>query len=191
MNAFQDTREQAEQKVLMRMLSEIERNPTLTQRSLAQDLGIALGLMNQYLKGCITKGWVRASQVSPNRLKYFLTPDGFREKSHMVTSYLARSFTFFRDARMQCEEILHICNQNNHKHIALVGEGDLTDIFRLVAQSFDITVDANPHTLGEYSAVVITDTISPQSQYDWLKTQVSEEKILTLPLLHISRGAVS
>ena len=61
MAAFQDTREQTEQKVMVHLLSEIERNPSFTQRGLAGELGIALGLMNQYLKSCITKGWVRAS----------------------------------------------------------------------------------------------------------------------------------
>ena len=50
MAAFQDTREQTEQKVMVHLLSEIERNPSFTQRSLAGELGIALGLMNQVFK---------------------------------------------------------------------------------------------------------------------------------------------
>jgi DNA-binding MarR family transcriptional regulator len=81
MAAFQDTHEQTEQKVMAYLLSEIERNPSFTQRGLAGELNIALGLMNQYLKRCITKGWIRASQVSPRRITYFLTPEGFKEKA--------------------------------------------------------------------------------------------------------------
>ena len=73
MAAFQDTHEQKEQKVMVHLLSEIERNPSFTQRGLASDLNIALGLMNQYLKRCITKDWLRASQISPRRITYFLT----------------------------------------------------------------------------------------------------------------------
>ena len=52
MPTFQNTREQTEQKVMVQLLSEIERNPSFTQRGLAGELGIALGLMNQYLKRC-------------------------------------------------------------------------------------------------------------------------------------------
>jgi len=64
---------------MVHLLSEIDRNPSFTQRSLASELGIALGLMNHYLKRCITKGWIRASQISPRRISYFLTSEGFAE----------------------------------------------------------------------------------------------------------------
>lgn len=80
MAAFQSTREHTETKVMVHLLSEIDRNPSFTQRGLAQELGIALGLMNQYLKSCTAKGWIRASQISPRRISYFLTPEGFKEK---------------------------------------------------------------------------------------------------------------
>jgi predicted transcriptional regulator len=116
---------------MVHLLSEVDRNPSFTQRGLAADLGIALGLMNQYLKRCVTKGWIRASQVSPRRTRYFLTPEGFKEKSHMVTDYVARSLTFFRDARCQCEAIIAQCQEQGWHKIALMGEGDLADIVSL------------------------------------------------------------
>ncbi len=74
--------------------------------------------MNQYLKRCVTKGWVRASQISPRRITYFLTPEGFKEKSRMVKDYLARSMTFFRDARAQCEEVFAHCKAQGWSKIA-------------------------------------------------------------------------
>lgn len=188
MAAFQDTREQTEQRVLVHLLSEIERNPSFTQRGLAGELGIALGLMNQYLKRCVTKGWVRASQVSPRRLTYFLTPEGFSEKSHMVTSYLARSLTFFRDARVECEDVLKKCATLGWKNIAMVGQGDLADIVQLVAQGTGIKVHHASSNFGAYDAVLITDVISPQETYNSLKDKVKAERLLTLALLHISRG---
>lgn len=186
MAAFQDTREQTEQRVLVHLLSEIERNPSCTQRGLAGELGIALGLMNQYLKRCVTKGWVRASQVSPRRLTYFLTSEGFREKSHMVTSYLARSLTFFRDAKVECEDALAKCAVHGWKNVAMVGQGDLADIVQLVAQGTGIKVHYAPTNLSMYDAVLITDVISPQETYNSLKDKVNPERLLMLPLLHIS-----
>ena len=140
MSAFQDTREQTEQKVMVHLLSEIDRNPSFTQRSLASELGIALGLMNHYLKRCITKGWIRASQISPRRITYFLTPEGFAEKGQMVTHYLARSLTFFRDARAQCEEVFAECKIQGFVNIALIGAGDLADIAKLVVHGTGLQV---------------------------------------------------
>lgn len=189
MAAFQDTRDHTEQKVLVRLLSEIERNPSMTQRGLASELGIALGLMNQYLKRCVTKGWVRALQVSPRRLSYFLTPDGFREKSHMVAVYLSRSLTFFRDARVQCEAVLDQCETLGWRKLALVGEGDLADIVTLVANGSSVHAELAQQPLSLYDAVLVTDIIQPQKTFDALRGKVGEGKLFVLPILHISQGA--
>jgi DNA-binding MarR family transcriptional regulator len=51
------------------------------QRRIAEDLGIALGLVNAYLKRCIKKGLVKVRQASARRYTYYLTPRGFTEKS--------------------------------------------------------------------------------------------------------------
>lgn len=189
MAAFQDTREQTEQKVMVHLLSEVERNPFFTQRALASELNIALGLMNQYLKRCITKGWVRASQVSPRRITYFLTPEGFREKSLMVKDYLARSMTFLRDARAQCEEVFDFCRTHGWAKIALVGAGDLADIAKLVVSRSDLVIEvvSIDIDLKKYDAVIVTDVLNPQGTYDAIKHKVDDHRLLTLSLLHISR----
>ncbi|MBS0185089.1 MAG: winged helix-turn-helix transcriptional regulator [Proteobacteria bacterium] len=192
MAAFQDTREQTEQRVMVHLLSEIERNPSFTQRGLASELGIALGLMNQYLKSSVTKGWIRASQISPRRITYFLTPEGFKEKSQMVKDYLARSLTFFRDARTQCEEVFSECSQQGWTLIGLLGSGDLADIAMLVAQGTNIKtgIISINENLKKYDAILVTDIIHPQETYDFLKNKINPQKILTLRLLHISKRDV-
>ena len=191
MAAFQDIRQQTEQKVMVNLLTQIESNPSFTQRGLASELGIALGLMNQYLKRCVTKGWVRAAQVSPRRITYFLTPTGFKEKSHMVTDYLARSLTFFRDARTQCNHLFEECWDKGWRKIALVGDGDLADIALLVAQGKGMhVVSVNPDAdLEAYDAVLVTDVINPQGTYEALKNTIEASRLLTLYLLHISRNS--
>lgn len=190
MAAFQDTRQQTEQKVMVHLLTEIEGNPSFTQRGLASELGIALGLMNHYLKSCVTKGWIRATQVSPRRISYFLTPEGFKEKSHMVKDYLARSLTFFRDARTQCETLFAECQQKGWQKIGLVGAGDLADIAQLVAQGINLEVSlvSQNGDLKAYDAILVTDVMNPQSAYDALREKVDPNRLLTLYLLHISRS---
>lgn len=189
MAAFQETREDTEQKVFVHLLTEIERNPAFTQRSLAQELNIALGLINQYLKRFASKGWVRASQVSPRRIKYFITPAGLKEKSVMVRDYLSRSLSFFRDARQQCEDIVILCQQHKWSKLALVGSSDLTDIMLLVAQgrevSFEIVDVASDFT--QFDAVMITDIIDPYGVYKKLENRVHPDHLITIPLLHIMR----
>jgi len=92
-------------EILLGLLSAIEQDSRVTQRSLSRDLGIALGLANAYLKRCATKGLIKVSQVPLNRYAYYLTPKGFSEKSRLTAEYLTVSFNFFRDARAQCSSL--------------------------------------------------------------------------------------
>ena len=52
----------AEDAIVLGVLDAIERNPSVTQRSVARELGIALGLANAYLKRCIRKGLIKVGK---------------------------------------------------------------------------------------------------------------------------------
>src|SRR5690606_37860641 len=88
-----------ETEITLRLLTAVERNSGLTQRSAARELGIALGLTNAYLKRCAHKGWIKIQQAPANRYAYYLTPTGFAEKTRLTRDYLTISFNFFRNAR--------------------------------------------------------------------------------------------
>lgn len=60
----------------LRLLTEIESDVKVTQRSLSKKLGIALGLTNAYLKRLINKGFVKIHRASANDIRYMLTPSG-------------------------------------------------------------------------------------------------------------------
>ncbi|MBX3486355.1 MAG: hypothetical protein KF798_00420 [Candidatus Paracaedibacteraceae bacterium] len=190
MAAFQETRDNTEQKVLVHLLSEIERNPVFTQRGLAREFNIALGLMNQYLKRSIAKGWVRATQISPRRIKYFVTPSGLQEKSLMVRDYLSRSLSFFRDARQQCEEAMALCIQQEWHTVALVGHGDLADIMQLVSigSPLRLSIIKPEDDLLKFDAVMITDTNNPYKTFKMIEKKISSNHLITIPLLHIMRS---
>ena len=82
------------------LLSAVEADSKVTQRSLSRELGIALGLTNSYLKKCIDKGLVKIKQVPANRYTYYLTPRGFSEKSRLTTEYFKSSLVFIDVLKM-------------------------------------------------------------------------------------------
>src|SRR5215470_16999612 len=118
----------SEDAILLGVLDAVERDPALTQRSVARELGIALGLVNTYLRRCVRKGLIKVSQVPRRRYAYYLTPQGFSEKSRLTATYLAYSFSFFRQARAQFGEIFSSAVGRSQSRILLIGEGDLADI---------------------------------------------------------------
>lgn len=195
----------AEAEITLGLLNAIEGNSAVTQRSMARDLGIALGLANAYLKRCVKKGLVKVATAPANRYLYYLTPMGFAEKSTLTGEYLAQSFRFFRGARDQCSAILKDCAARGFRRVALFGAGDLAEIVTLCARDFDIElvgivdgghgeaafahlrVVANLAELGPVDAAIVTDLGAPQGAFDAAFAAVPADRVFAPPLLKISR----
>jgi len=195
-----------EAEITLGLLAAVEENASLTQRSVASELGIALGLANAYLKRCIRKGLIKVHHVPANRYAYYLTPKGFAEKSRLTAQYLSTSFNFFRGARAQLSALFDDCAQRNWTRIALVGASDLAEIAVVCAADRPVTlvgivdpaaevsrfaglpVAARLTELGRVHAVVVTDFRDPQAAYDALVAAMPPERVLTPRLLGVSRA---
>jgi len=75
-----------------RILRLIERNPAISQRELARELGISLGKVNFCLNALIEKGVLKANSFLNSRNKrayaYVLTPRGIEEKARVTLRFL-------------------------------------------------------------------------------------------------------
>lgn len=197
-------RDASEDEIVLGVLDVVERDPAVTQRSVAQELGIALGLANSYVRRCVHKGYIKVSQAPTRRYAYYLTPKGFAEKSRLTASYLAHSFSFFRRARMQCDELLASIAQAGGRSVALIGEGDLADIVRLISGNYGVkvlrTVDGNGNAgemvrrAGPADHYVITSLDRSYELYAaalraYGKTMVSAPALLRLPPADTVLGA--
>ena len=82
------------QELEFRALKILERQPNLTQRQLAAELGISLGKTHYLVKSLIDVGWVKLDnfQRSDNKLgyAYLLTPLGIVEKAAITARFLVR-----------------------------------------------------------------------------------------------------
>ena len=76
----------------LKVLRCLEENPEITQRELAQELGVSLGKVNYCLKSLIQKGWVKANNFKNSNNKsayvYLLTPKGIERKAQITVRYL-------------------------------------------------------------------------------------------------------
>src|SRR6201988_111455 len=101
MDRLLDT-EHENERIVLGLLNSVENDGDRAQRRMGADLGIALGLVNAYLKRCIKKGLVKVHDAPAQRYAYYLTPQGFAEKSRLTVRYLSDSFSFFRMAKSDC-----------------------------------------------------------------------------------------
>ena len=95
----------------LEILTALGEGAPVTQRALAQQLGVALGLANLCLKRLASKGLIKvmefpAKPSARKRLRYVLTPKGVAEKTRLSYEYMAYSLRLFRRTRGNLREMM-------------------------------------------------------------------------------------
>jgi DNA-binding MarR family transcriptional regulator len=125
----------------LQLLEALEQEATITQRTLASRLGMALGLTNLYLKRLIRKGYVKCVTVSPNRLVYSLTPRGVARKARLTYEFMKYSLDFYRDARQHLRRSLTVAVAQR-KSVAIFGTGDAAELVFLLVRDMGLELAA-------------------------------------------------
>src|ERR1051326_9061362 len=121
-----------------RILTEIASKDGVTQRTLAKDLGIALGLRNLYTRRLVRKGFVKIAGVHPHRLRYLLTPQGIAEESRLTYEYLQYSLWLYKQTRGKLAETLAPLVNAGEKRYALYGVGEPAELAYLTLRQFGL-----------------------------------------------------
>lgn len=191
-------------EILLGVLTAVERDANTSQRGISRELNVALGLANAYLKRCVRKGLIKIKQVPRRRYTYYLTPQGFLEKSRLAGEYFSASFTFFRRARAQMSDLMRDCGQVGWQHIAFAGISDLAEVGVICALDFPIKVvaaiapthaekmfcglpvKASVAECGEIDAVIITELANPEEVYRAIAAQMETSRIFAPQLLQVA-----
>lgn len=197
-----------ETQITLGLLNAVHENSSVTQRSVAKELGIALGLANNYLKRCVNKGLIKVKQAPANRYAYYLTPMGFAEKSQLTARYLTMSFNFFRHARTHCTDVFVACDLVGLRRLGLAGASDLAEIAMICAHSSNVEIVGvldekvagddfaglpvfkTIEAMEPVDALVLTDLAAPQATFERLRGLYPDMRIVAPRLLNISQGGL-
>jgi DNA-binding MarR family transcriptional regulator len=193
-----------QERIVLGLLNSVDEGAR-SQRRIADDLGIALGLVNAYLRRCVKKGYVKVSHAPARRYAYYLTPKGFAEKSRLTVQYLTHSFSFFRQAKADCTQAFAVAKQRNLERLALRGKSDLAEIAILSAVECGVTVVAiidDDATVNQFvgrplvcryediaepfDAVLITDLFNAHRSFDEAVKLFGADQVLAPRLLGLS-----
>jgi predicted transcriptional regulator len=191
-----------DERLVLGLLESVEQDSAKTQRRLAAELGIAVGLVNAYLNRCIQKGLVKVTEAPARRYAYYLTPQGFVEKSRLSLQYLTYSFRFFRQAKIDCLNAFQAARELGIGHVALSGVSDLAEIATICARESNVEIvaivdDKTPHesfagipVVRNYDAVddrvgglIVTDLAATQQTLATAVARFGAERVLVPALL--------
>ncbi len=182
------------------ILNEIEGGKEMTQRGLADKLGIALGLTNLYLKRLAHKGYIKVTTIPRNRVKYLLTPKGFAEKTRLTYEYMQYSFILFRQSRQFLREQFTALADAGRKRVIFAGAGEAAELADLTLRELglELVAVADDATAGtrfldrqvvplaalkdlDFDQVVVTSFDKPEVLAERLRSLgIPDEKIFTL-----------
>jgi predicted transcriptional regulator len=131
------------------LLSEIGQDPMVTQASLSNRLGIAVGSVNWYIKRLIHRGWVKVSHLDRTRLKYDLTKEGMAVFSQRALLYARDSLKVYSDFRKKAKALVAELQQKDIKKVYLEGENEdeTLDILRLTCIEAGIQLSKIPQNV--------------------------------------------
>jgi EPS-associated MarR family transcriptional regulator len=114
-------RETIREDARFRILCLLAKNPRLSQRELAEAVGISAGGVHYVLSALVQTGMVKIanfrSAEDKRRYAYLLTPEGMAKKAEITRQFLERKVEEFEALRDEIEAL------HEELHVETVGEG--------------------------------------------------------------------
>ena len=196
----------------LRVLELVEERDRITQRGVATELEIALGMANALIKRLVHKGYIKVKDAPSRRYKYYITPEGFMEKGRLVSKYIANSFKFFGEVRRDYEMLANQvsasrASSNQDTGVCFVGTGEVMEIAQMVFAAHNIEVvcvldvlahegeqhfqkfkDIPDEIASQIGSLVITETRRPHKVFETLASAEGDKEILVPAFMKINKS---
>jgi DNA-binding MarR family transcriptional regulator len=126
----------------LQILDELSNDDSLTQRDLSSRLGIALGLVNSYIKNLVAKGYITVKTIPAKRYAYYLTPKGFAEKTRLTYDLLHDYTRIYREARKNLKQLFHDLQAEGKKKVIFAGTDEVAEIAYITLQETSLELAA-------------------------------------------------
>ncbi len=110
------------------ILKTLEKDASISQRKLSSQMEINVASVNFALKRLIRKGFVRMAGINSKRIKYHITPKGFKAKTKMAYTFFGKNIHFYREVRNDIETQIRKFNSDSKGKVAIYGVVGLAEI---------------------------------------------------------------
>lgn len=137
---------------ILKLLEAVGNEKPTSQRALAKQLDVSLGLVNGFLQKLTCDGFCRISSSSTNKKKYALTSEGRAEKSRLTYDYILLSYKLFKEAQDKLIRFFKRLETHDLKRVVFYGINDFAEIAYLSVQktSLNIVTVVDEEKAGEY-----------------------------------------
>lgn len=120
------------------LLSELEKNPAVSQRELSHRFGIALGVTNACLKRMARKGWIRVRDLNRRKIEYCLTPRGFEEKARLTFRLISSTVQHYASLKKMIGERFLEMQRKGIERVVFYGLSDEMEVAYITLQGVNL-----------------------------------------------------
>lgn len=122
------------------VLAQIEENPDVSQATIADQLGVAVGTVNWHIKRLVEKGYVKVKRAQRKKLRYIITPSGIALRARLTVEYVEWSMLLYRKTRQRVSKLLKEAKESGYQSVRIEvsdqGPDDILDICRLTCLEY-------------------------------------------------------
>ncbi|MFH1414732.1 MAG: winged helix-turn-helix transcriptional regulator [Elusimicrobiota bacterium] len=118
-----------------KVIESIHRNSNGSQRDIAHDVGVSLGLTNILINRLIKEGYIKVSRLDARKVKYIITPSGLKEKARKSYRFMKRSLSVINELKGRIVDYMLKKYEEGCRKFVIIGKGELSDITELVINS--------------------------------------------------------
>jgi len=120
-----------EKEIRYRLLKILDKDPNLTQRQMAQKMGISLGKVNYCLSELAKKGFIKIDRFKASKIKikyiYMLTPGGLEEKGRLTLSFLKLKLSDYEEIKRQIRDLATEVAEEGLLDVSVAETADLSE----------------------------------------------------------------
>lgn len=139
----------------LKIIDEISRENSLTQRDLSRRTSLSLGAVNLIIRRLVRQGLVKTKSLNPKKVEYLLTPKGFSEKASKTYNYVLKTINLVSVVKDEIAKIVLEEFNRGQKKFVILGGDSLADVIELALKGFDFIKVRDTSEIKDTEALVL------------------------------------
>ncbi len=127
--------------VLQNIAETLKDEPHASQRTLAKNAGMSLGMMNAILGRFVERGWIMLTNVNLKKLSYAITPDGVAELVGRGRRFAKRTFEIANQYNDALYCIIKAARDSGKTKVVLCGNSYIRFMIAYVCSQLEIELE--------------------------------------------------
>jgi len=120
------------------VIREISNHKKPTQRHIAKQIGISLGLTNLIIKRLIKKGYIKIQEAPPRTIMYILTPKGLAEKTNKSYQFTLKTINLMKNIKERIQNIIKEEYEKGTRQFFVSGNGELSTLTEIALRDMNL-----------------------------------------------------